>query len=159
MKTKLVHFSPYCKLCVDAWMEFDCSRIGPLCFHLSLFKWLYLWMQVSEWDSVKLTVFRTNYSWRLYSVLLVQFRSSILKKYFMNVSIFCYSPCTIDFILSSPLTWLTLQQTICDLWVLSHKNHYTTCVFPNIFMPLHGMWAILDVNLVEHEKQELGNQV
>ena len=64
----------------------DCSWIGPLCFHLSLFKWLYLWMQVSKWDAVKFTVFRTYYPWRWYSFLLAHFRSSILKKYFKNAS-------------------------------------------------------------------------
>ena len=60
-----------------------------MCFHLSLFKWLYLWMQVSKWDAVKCTVSRTNHSLKKYSFSLVQFRSSILKKYFMKVS-FCW---------------------------------------------------------------------
>ena len=65
--------------CVD-----DCSWIGPFCFHLSLFKWLYHWMQVSKWDAVKFTVFKTNYSSRWYSLLLVQFDLVYLKKYFFR---------------------------------------------------------------------------
>ena len=43
-------------------------------------------MQVSKSDAVKFTGFRTNHYLRRYSFSLVQFRSSTLKKYLMNVS-------------------------------------------------------------------------
>ena len=74
--------------------EANIATNRPLCFHLSLFKWLYLWMQVSKWDVVKFNVFRTNYSiMKMIKVVQVQYRPKLLKKVgnFLLVSYWKYS--------------------------------------------------------------------
>ena len=48
-------------------MLYECCKLDHCVFHLSFFKWLYLWMSVSKWDGVKFTVFRNNHSLRVYS--------------------------------------------------------------------------------------------
>ena len=101
-----------------------------------LFSPLFIQMTVSldagiQMRCGKFTVFRTNYSWRWYRFLQVQFRSSILKKYFMTVSFFLF---TLYWRLTPPLNMLKIEWHFSTSHVYDHdiRNDHKLCHFGNL---------------------------
>ena len=76
---------------IPSWSTFHHCK---LCFHLSLFNWLYLCICRYPTDAVNFSVFRTNYSWRWYGFL-INFNLVYLKNTLWLYQFF-YSPSTIS---------------------------------------------------------------